>query len=145
MTNGSQDSESHGFIWEGTVEELESWKRQIQRKAIEFVENGYSVAWYPDGYNWMDVYVPERWYARQPELRASLKFFNEPSNFGIDGGCISKLTIQLRHQDPIAQFRGRPHEQVVTLFNYDRGLEIDRLSAHADARHLYDLVVRLLN
>jgi len=145
MTENSRDSGEHGFFWQGTAEELERWKRYVQDKAVTFVRNGYSVAWYPDGYNWIDVFIPERWYAREPELRASVKFFNQPSKFGIEGGCISKLTIQLRHQDPIARVRGRPHEQVVTLFNYDRGAEIDRLGAHAEARSLYDLVLKFLN
>lgn len=93
----------------------------------------------------MDVYTPQRWYAREPELRAMIKFFREPSQFGIDQGRISKLTIQVRTEDPLAKVVGRPHEAVTTLFNYDRGDDVDRLDEHPQAKVLYDLVIEELN
>ncbi len=137
--------EENGIHWEGTPESLRRWKDYKRRKAITFVSRGYSVSWYPDGDNTMDVYTPERWYAKEPELRAMIKFFNEPSQYGIDHGKISKLAIQVRSVDVLAKVVGRPHETITTLFNYDRGDDIDRLHDHAGARALCDLVLTELN
>lgn len=145
MTQQPEQPDEEGLIWEGTPEELEEWTQYVKRKAISFVEHGYSVEWFPDGNNWMHVYLPERSYARKPELRATVKFFNKPSEFGIDNGRISKLCVQLRSENAMAKVRGGPYEQVDTLFNYDRGPDVDRLNEHAGAKDLYDLIVRELN
>ena len=136
--------EDQGLHWTGSREELEQWKVYKKQKALAFVELGYSVAWYPDGDNWMGVYTPERRHARTPELKATAKFFRETSRYGIDSGRISKLTIQLRSEDLIAKVAGAPFEEVETLFNYDRGLDIDRLDENPRARELYDHVLREL-
>ena len=130
-----------GIFCEGTREELEQWKQYKKQKALKFVEEGYSVEWYPDGNGWMDVYTPERGHACQPEIRASVKFFAEPSQFGMNKGRISKLSIQVRSVDLIAKVAGHPYETVDTLFNYDRGGDVDRLKENLQAKRLYDIVV----
>lgn len=137
--------DDQGVSWSGTPEELADWTRYKKQKALRFVELGYSVAWYPDGDNWMDVYTPERMHAHEPEIRASVKFFSDPSQYGIDRGKISKLTIQAREVDLMAKALGRPYETVVSLFNYDRGLDVDCLYEKPAAMTLYEDVVRRLN
>ena len=136
--------EDEGIHWEGTRKELDEWKEYKMQRAHEFVSRGYSVAWCPDGDNWMDVYHPQRHHVKEPELRASVKFFREPSKFGMDGGRISKLTIQTRDVDPWEKVLGRSYETVETVFNYDRGTDVNRLPYDARARKLYDVVQEIL-
>ena len=121
-----------------------SWATYKQEKAITFVKHGYSVTWYPDEDNWMDIYTPERTPLHRPEIRASVKFFPEPSKYGINEGRISKLAIQIRQVDLMAQVAGRPYEAVDTVFNFDRGADVDRLDEDPNAKRLYDLVLREL-
>lgn len=135
---------SEGVYWEGSRRGLSAWKAYKRTKAKRFVELNYSVAWYPDGTNWMDVFIPERHHAKQPEMRAEVKFFGEPSKYGINGGRISKLTIQTRTEDLLAKVVGKPYEKIETLFNYDRGPDIDRLHENSRARKLYDHVFQEL-
>lgn len=136
--------DDEGVHWQGSRRELSAWKTFKRGKARRFVDLNYSVAWYPDGTNWMDVYIPERHHAKQPELRAVVKFYREPSKYGIDGGRISKLTIQTRSEDLLAKAVGQPYEKIETLFNYDRGPDIDRLNENPKARKLYAIVLREL-
>ena len=50
------------------------------------------------------------------------KVYDEPSTFGIDDGCVSKLCIcDTPHWD---------HKRVV--FNYDRGEDVDELGADSE-------------
>jgi len=136
--------EDEGVHWEGSRRGLSAWKAYKRAKAKRFVELNYSVAWYPDGSNWMDVFVPERHHAKQAELRAEVKFYREPSNYGIGGGRISKLTIMTRRTDPLAQVAGQAYETIETLFNYDRGPDVDRFHENPKARKLYEHVLREL-
>lgn len=125
-------------------DEATSWADYKREKAITFVRNGYSVSWYPDEENWMGIFMPERRHLHRPEIRAVVKFFREPSKHGIDDGRISKLAIQTRQVDIMAKFTGRPYEAVDTVYNYDRGHDVDRLNEDPNARRLYDLVLREL-
>lgn len=135
-----------GVWWMGSREELEAWKKYKKRKALAFVERGYSVSWYADGGGWMTVYLPERDYASAPELSAELKFYGKASEYGIDGGMISKLMIQERRTDILKQLRDPSKgERVRTLYNYDRGLDLDRLAASPVARTLYQIILDELN
>ena len=136
--------ESDGLQWEGTRNELSAWKAYKRERAKRFVELNCSVAWYPDGSNWMDVFIPERHHMNQPELRAAVKFFREPSRYGIEDGRISKLTIQSRRETLTDMLAGRSYEGIETFYNYDRGLDVDRLDAHPGARRLYKHVLREL-
>ena len=134
-----------GIRWCGTREELEQWKQHKKAKALKFVEEGYSVEWFPDGTNWMEVYTPERNHVKQPEIRASVKFFEEPSQSGIDNGRISKLHIQARSEDLIARVQGIPYKSITTFFDYDRSVNLDDLHRNPQAQKLYDIVIRELN
>jgi len=78
--------DDEGLHWEGSRRDLSAWKAYKRAKAKRFVELNYSVEWYPDGTNWMEVYIPKRHHAKQPELRAEVKFYREASRYGIDGG-----------------------------------------------------------
>lgn len=146
MSGGeSQGFEEDGVLWMGTREELDAWKKYKKRKALAFVEQGYSVEWYPDGDGWMGVYHPERWYARTPELRADVKFFGRASMHGIDGGMISKLSIQETRRGTFRDLVVPGSSSVRTLYNYDRGLDIDHLSLSPDASRLYYAILEELN
>jgi hypothetical protein len=145
MTDEGEFLEEDGIFWQGTREELDAWKKYKQLKAVAFVERGYSVEWYPDADNWMRVYVSERQSKREPEITADVKFFGKPSGFGIDQGMVSKLCIQRRTTNLIAKVFGDPWEQLETLFNYDRGPDVDRLSEDQTARALYHAILDELN
>jgi hypothetical protein len=134
-----------GVRWEGTREELDAWKKYKQRKALAFVEHGYSVEWYADGDTWMDIYLPQRDHAGTPEVRASIKFFGKPSKYGIGGGMISKLSIQRRRADLLGKVVGNAWERVETLYNYDRGIDVDRLDEDPAAHALYNTILEELN
>ena len=56
----------------------------------------------------------------------------------------AKLTIQTKSVDILAKAVGRPYETIDTLFNYDRGSDIDRLDGHPRGKRLYEIVVREL-
>ena len=72
-----------------------SWVEYKRRKMHFFIDQGYSVEWTPDESNWIGIYVPQRTDAAQPELRAMIKCFHEPSKFGIDNGRIlRRLRVQ---------------------------------------------------
>lgn len=139
------DDDDPNIHWEGTEEERTRWIEHKRHVAMRFVELGYSVEWSPDGENSMAVYLAERCGARQPEIRASVKFFLEPSRYGIDQGRISKLMIQRRRTDLLAKVRGQPWEDVELLFNYDRGADVDELASDPEARTLYEVILRELN
>lgn len=124
---------------------LDDWVAYKKRKAHAFVERGYSVAWSPDMDAWMAVYLPERFERRRPEVRADVKCYLEPSEYGIDGGKISKLSIVSSQTDPIAEAMRRPHETSRILYNYDRGLDVDRLAKDREAQRLYRAVIDELN
>jgi len=133
-----------GMFWGGTREELERWKKYKKQKALRFVQEGYSVEWYPNGDCFIGVYTPERAYANQPEIKADVKFFMKPSEFGINKGKISKLSILVIRRDIIAKVQGKPYETVDILFNYDRGADVNKLRNNPQARKLYDIVLQEL-
>jgi len=123
---------------------LDDWVAYKKRKAHAFVERGYSVEWYPDAGGWMDFYLPQR--KNRYELRASVKFFQQPSKYGIDGGRISKLSVMLRETDPIKRVPGESfYEATRVLYHYDRGLDFDDLAGQTRGRRLYDAVLDELN
>ena len=84
----SQGFTDQGIHWPGTRETLETWKAFKQKKALDFVTLGYSVSWYSDGVDWMEVYKPARLYVDPREIRAKVKFFSKPSERGIKQGRI---------------------------------------------------------
>lgn len=137
--------EEDGLFWMGTRQELEAWKLYKQRKAVAFVERGYSVEWYPDGDGWMAIYVPARHHAKAPEIRADVKIFGKASNYGIHGGMISKLSIIQSHSDPLRKVIDPSSIEARVLFNYDRGLEVDLLHASPIAQSLYAALLEELN
>lgn len=141
----SEGIREDGVLWMGTRAELEAWKRYKQKKALAFVERGYSVGWYPDGDGWISVYHPERWHARAPEVRADIKVFGRASRYGIDGGMVSKLTIAERRTDILRNLLGPGGETVRVLYNYDRGLDVDRLDESPAATALYRGILDELN
>jgi len=146
MTDNPEEwVEEDGMRWVGSRAELDAWKAYKQRKALAFVERGYSIAWYADADGWIDVYEPQRDHANMPEIRASVKFYGKPSEYGIDGGMVSKLMITETWRDPLAHLLDGPSERVNVVFNYDRGPDVNRLESHPRARRLYDAVLDELN
>lgn len=145
MTDEHEWIEEDGLRWEGTREELEAWKRYKKTKAIAFVERGYSVEWYPDGENWMGIYMPERHYARAAETRAEVKFYGHPSSYGIDGGMVSKLSITSTTTHAIRQLLEGRGSLTRMLYDYDRGLSVNRLEASPEGQRLYNAILEELN
>lgn len=121
------------------------WEEYKRAKAHAFVDRGYSVEWSPDEGHWMKVYIPQRSEDRKPSIEAMAKIYEQPSKFGIDGGRISKLSIQTSYVDVIKKVLGHTYEQVVTLYNYDRGPDVDRLRPGTRAHRLFRDVIDVLN
>lgn len=124
----------------GTRRALARWKHYKRRTALALVARGYSVEWYPDGTNRIDVYVPERLNAGTPEVRARVQFYMEPSRFGINGGRISRLRILELNSSAIER-----STRAETVFCYDRNGQFDHLFEHPVALELYRTVVDVLD
>lgn len=137
--------EEDGLFWMGTRQELDAWKLYKQRKAVAFVERGYSVEWYPDGDGWMAIYVPARHHAKAPEVRADVKIFGKASKYGIHGGMISKLSIVETHSDPLREVVDPSSIESRVLFNYDRGADVNLLLRSKVALRLYEAILDELN
>ena len=116
------------------------WIELKRKKAVNFAIRGYSVEWRPNADQWITAYTPGDSLNAQARLEAAAKFYPEPSKYGIDEGCISKLCIRL-----IDETLGNKPNRITTLFNYDRGLDIDILERHKEARELYDAMLFELN
>ena len=142
-TNNGRDPPETPWGW--TPEGLERWIEYKRSKAHAFIDRGYSVEWTTDAERWMAIYIPQQHQRREPELRATAKIFEEPSKFGVDNGRISKLTIQTRDVNLLRLVARKSHESVVTLFNYDRGHDVDRLKPGTTAHELYRDVLDILN
>lgn len=145
MADEPNEINEDGCLWQGSRESLEAWRAYKRDRALSLVRQGYSVLWSPDPANWMEVLLPERWYAKETEMRASAKFYSEPSRYGISGGKVSKLTIIERSTDPLAQVLGRPGEASRVWFNYDRGDDVNELGKSPRAQMLYEAVLEELN
>ena len=125
--------------------ELERWIRYKKECAVEFVLEGYSVEWQSDATNWLCVYKPGCPVEERPEFRAHAKFYMEPSRYGIDNGRISKLLLQQIRPTLPEILGGKGSQPVWTLYNYDRGLDVDILDESPPARELYETVLSVLN
>ncbi len=119
---------------------LDDWVAYKKRKAHAFVDRGYSVEWSPDADSWMAVYLPQRHERRRPQIEASAKFYLDRSRYGINGGRISKLSIVSAWIDPVDEAFGRPPKSTM-LYNYDRELDVDRLTTDREAARLYRAVL----
>lgn len=68
-----------------------------------------------DEYGWITAVIDNRW--------VQAKVYNEKSEFGINGGRVSKLAIgKTSQRDPQSNF----FEQI--CYNYDRGLDFSKIS-----------------
>lgn len=135
-----------GVWWDGTEEELDHWIEYKRERVASFIKYGLSVDWYPDADNWIHAYWAGRERMRLA-YAAKAKFFSKPSDFGLDGGAISKLAIQRGPVlDVMSKVFGRPAPTPPeTLYRFDRGLDIDRLSEDVKAKKLYEIVLEELN
>ena len=89
------------------LNDLDRWIQYKKGCAVDLVEAGYSVEWRPDGENWISAYVPGQKLDGIPEYRAWAKFYEEPSQYGIDDGKVSKLSID-RIVQPLEETSLRP-------------------------------------
>ena len=116
------------------------WLAYKVDKAVSLVQCGYSVEWRPNDDNWITAFVMDNATYGGPRLRACAKFFEEPSKYGIDEGRVSKLCI-----DELVTERNPDDWRVNCLYNYDRGLDVDRLDQNYKAKRLYEDILRILN
>lgn len=93
----------------------------------------------------MTVYLPERAYAKTPEIRAETKFYSVPSQFGIHQGKVSKLAITVFELSDTPDVLLEENNLGTLVYSYDRGLDVDQLHAHPQARSLYDAILEELN
>jgi hypothetical protein len=138
--------EDEGIYWLGSRRELQAWKKYKKAKVLALVERGYSVEWYPDADGHIEVFIPERPQVSAPEYRAGAKFFSAPSEYGLNGGKISKLFVTRTTSNLIAKIVRGEFDKVDVLYNYDRGPDVDRLKKSSpEARRLYRDVLEELN
>lgn len=117
----------------------ECWAAYRHRKVMRLLDRGYTVDPWTSCGHWLQVVAFSDDYTR-PRFIATVKFFYQPSSFGIDGGRISKLGIQTIEEGSPCRFR--PGE---FLFSFERGLDIDRLDERFDAKRFYDSLIEELN
>ncbi len=134
-----------GISWVGSRDRGMLQLMYKKAKAHAFVERGYSVSWYPDGDGWMRVYLPERAYAKSPEIRAEAKFYSEPSPFGIRKGKVSSLVIMVSELNEAPDVLLGETKSGTMVYSFDRGLDVDHLHTDSRARELYDAILQELN
>lgn len=78
-------------------------------------------------------------------LAAEVKCFQEPSRYGIDEGRISKLSIARYERPTCRQLFLRSRPEPTELYNFDRGLDYDRLKDDDAARRFYQDLLDQLN
>ncbi len=142
------DDEQQGFsidgmFWKGTRDEYDYWVEYKRTKAVSLVLQGWSVGWRPDASNWIDVFRPPNSAAGWSGYVAAANFYLKGSKYGIDGGSVSKLMIRRYESSLERLLSGRGTVEVV--YNYDRGLDIDKFDHHPEAKELYRAVIRELN
>ncbi len=122
------------------------WNTYRQHRIEALQHQGYLVR-APANDNWIHVGAIESPGATQAEsyLAAQAQHFQVPSRFGIDEGRVSRLYIA-RYQRPTCRqlfLRSKPDR--VELYNFDRGLDYNRLKDDEGARKFYQDLVDLLN
>lgn len=147
--NGDRGFSEDGIRWEGTRAQLEAWKEYKRHKARAFVDRGYAVSWTPDGYDWMDIYVPERPYARAHELRAEVQLLVTPEQAQADGSRIAGLTIFERRVQTVVMLPILPNANPVRvlrdeqsrIFYNDGPAQVKLLKPSPDASQLHTAIL----
>lgn len=76
-----------------------------------------------DNTNWVTVTGPDG-------LTCLMKVYDTPSKYGIEDGCISKISMW---------------DGDDCLFHYDRGLDLDDLDQHLDSMEFFDVLMAVAN
>lgn len=118
----------------------ESWAAYKLKKGRGLSARGYRVYATSTSDHWMRVVIPQGRIYCPRRVWADVKFFSEPSEYGIDGGRISKLTIETIMEIGVGGFR--PGK---TLFCFERGPMVNRLKWNRKANQLYGDLLRELN
>lgn len=121
-------------------EEPWGWDEYMEWKSFMLRELGYQVEWRMAGAAWFRVVSPHRDIPYRPLVWAEAKVYPEPSEYGIEHGRISKLTIATLYR-PCGDCCGVEER----LFHFDRGLAMNRLTENRRAKILYADTLRELN
>jgi len=140
-----EDLSKNGYDpkWDGDPNEIKSWINYKRERAIEFINKGYSVSWVPDPTNYMSIFTSPK-LGKSEYIIGDAVFFPQPSQYGIDEGAVSKLTI-LKYDGGLESLVLGVRPKAEILFNYDRGHDINRLSQSKSAQNLYDDMISVLN
>lgn len=112
-----------------------SWIEYRLKKAQALRAHGYFVELPARQQYWMNITQIGQRLMLVPILQASAKIYPEASEFGIDNGRISKLSIRELQLDG----------KYIEVFGYDRGHYRDELESTTPARALYEKILKELN
>lgn len=115
------------------------------QKAQAFVEKGYSVCWYPDHEGCMAIYHPKRLRDKLPEVRAIVRFSQNPLTEGLVGGRITRLVISTVGLYPVRAARGEGAVGRDIVFCYEEGVVKTDRQRDQRLRRVIDDVLDELN
>jgi hypothetical protein len=121
------------------------WVAYKKRQAERIRDHGYAARWSSHDGEWLEIAYREPALPGQSVLHASVKFFMEPSEYGIDGGRVSKLMVRRHRSDLLAEVLGQPRRPAAILYSYDRGLDTDDLDDDRAARNFFQAILDVLN
>ncbi|MBI1827317.1 MAG: hypothetical protein HY287_03950 [Planctomycetes bacterium] len=116
------------------------WKDYKRCKIEALAARGYQVHCHSATNHWLQLGAPRIAWSNDPWIRADVKFYFVHSEHGVSGGRISKLRIETLEDRGVGGFA--PGE---TLFDFERGLHLDRLIENSRAKKLYDDIIEELN
>lgn len=120
------------------------WNTYRQQRIEALQQQGYLVRPLALDDTWLNVGAIESPTA-ESYLGSQVQFFQEPSRFGIDEGRISKLSIARYERPTCRQLFLRSRPEPTELYNFDRGLDYDRLKDDDAARQFYQDLIDVLN
>lgn len=124
--------------------EADPWPAYRGRCVARLVEAGFTVEPAGRRQHWIDLAVFGSPRA-ESYLAAGALVFQDPSEFGLERGRISKLWIARHHRPTCRELYFKESADSHTLYNFDRGLDINRLATDKAAAKMYRTLVDILN
>lgn len=121
------------------------WIAYKKQKAERIRDHGYAARWNSHDDGWLEIAYREPALPGQSVLHASVKFFMESSEYGIEGGRISKLMVRRHTSDLLAEVLGQPRRPAIILYGFDRGLDTDDLDDDRAAYNFFRAILDVLN
>lgn len=143
--SGEVPPEDPGSEPDGTAAHRAEWTAYMKRQAERIRDHGYAARWNSRDGEWLEIAYREPAMPGQSVLHASVKFFMEPSEYGIEGGRVSKLMVRRHTSDLLGEVLGQPRRPATILYSYDRGLDTDDLEEDRAAYNFFRAILDALN